>query len=362
MRVVKKFILSKIRKVWSKMKEEKLKDQIVNVHHDVSNFKKTSVADMRKYGFSFSESGAFNLKENDYREYITTYEAYKPRLSSSPYFIISDDKYLFSLVFSNYIETSKSYAIIQNGTVVGVDNVGISNSNLYDFVLNKGGAVVKDRSGCDGFDVYVFNVEDNVLTYKDCTVERREFDSIIKKFTNGLVQCKLVQGNFENNIFNKSVNTIRVVSMRRKDSHEHEIVAALQRIGTKKSMPVDNFNQGGGSALIDIETGELGSMTCLDSYDENGKRVFYDVHPDSGAKIKGLVIPNWEGIKQSIVEITKVIPFFDYIAWDIVLKDDGIAIIETNMKSSLNVFQVHGGMRNRYLGKKYHELGYLDNI
>lgn len=348
-----------LRKYLLQFRKNRIRKKVINSKHDVLELNRKNIVDMRKHNFSFSESSIYDLKSNDYREYINTFEAYAPRLSNSPYFVISDDKYLFSVVFEKYINTPKTLALIQNGEIVSLGNERVSNLNLYDLFLQNGGGVIKDRGGCDGFNVYVFSVVGEQLFYKETSVDRKELEKIVKKFSRGMVQDKLGQGEFENNIYNKSINTIRVITMRKENSYEHEIVGALQRIGTKKSMPVDNFNQGGGSALIDIESGELGSMTCINSFDEKGKRIYYDTHPDSGAKIKGQVIPNWEFIKSSLIEVTRKLPFFEYIAWDVVLQDDGIAVIETNMKSSLNVFQVHGGMRNSLIGEKYREKGYI---
>ena len=57
--------------------------------------------------------------------------------------------------------------------------------------------------------------------------------------------------------------------------------------------------------------------------------------------------------------MTNKLPFFEYIAWDIVIKEEGIALIETNMKSRLDLFQAHRGMRNESLGQKYREQGYI---
>lgn len=351
--------MSLIRKIASKYFKIRERQNIVNAHHDVLKLDKENIADMRKHGFSFSESKLYDLKNNDYHKYISTYEAYAPRLKKNPYFIISDDKYLFWLVFGKYFDTPECVALIQEGEVCSLGEYAVNNENLYSFVLENKGMVVKDRQGYDGFDVYVFKESEGKLIYKGKPVEKCEFDNIIKKFSKGLIQQRVEQGEFENNLFKESVNTIRVITMRKKDSHEHEVVAALQRIGTKKSMPVDNFNQGGGSAIIDIQTGTVGSMTCMDSFDETGKRIFYDVHPDSGTTIKGAVIPGWQLIKETLVEKTKKLPFFDFIAWDVVLRNDGITVIETNMKSSLNLFQVHGGMKNVFLGKKYMEKGYI---
>ena len=59
--------------------------------------------------------------------------------------------------------------------------------------------------------------------------------------------------------------------------------------------------------------------------------------------------------------ISLKVPFFEYVAWDFVVKDNGYALIETNMKSSLNVFQIHRGMRDEKIGEKYLERGFLEN-
>lgn len=350
-------MLGILRRAYRVYSQKKLKKRIVNSHHDVTAISR-GVFDGRKYDFSLSESNIYKLDETNYKEYINTWESYQPRVKQTPYFVMSDDKYVFSMTFGNYIEVPKTYAIIQNGRIVAV-NENISEENLYDFLVMQNGGVIKDRCGCDGFGIYVLMVSDGMLIYRENVISKEQLLEIVSEFKNGIIQARFEQCNFENELFGKSINTVRVVSIKKKDEDCHEIVAALQRIGTDRSAPVDNFNQGGGSALIDIETGEIGSMTCIDSFDEDGNRIFYEKHPDSGIQIKGKVLPYWSEIKEKIIDVTRKMPFFEYIAWDIVVKEDGIALIETNMKSSLNVFQVHGGMRNDYLGQKYREHGYI---
>ena len=338
-------------------RHNKFKKSILNSHHDVSRIAEKTF-DARKYDFSLAESSILNLNDQNYKEYITTWEAYQPRINESRYFVMSDDKYVFSMTFGKYIEVPQTYAIIENGKLVAVSEE-ISDENLYSFLVDKNGGVIKDRCGYNGYGIYVFKVIDNNLTYNGKIVSKEELSDIVADFKAGIVQSSVEQGSFENELFSGSVNTIRIISMKKKNEDCHEIVAAVQRIGTKRSAPVDNFSQGGGSALINIETGEIGAMTCIDSFDKNDNRVYFNTHPDSGAQIKGKTIPKWNEIKKEIVNITRKIPYFPIIAWDIAVKDDGIAVIEINMKSSLNIFQVHGGMRNEYLGQKYKEHGYI---
>lgn len=350
-------MLGFLKKIYRDYRQKKFKQCIINQHHDVSEIV-SNVFDARKYDFSLAESSILRLNKDNVGEYITTWEAYQPRMKETPHFIMSDDKYVFSMTFGKYIEVPETYGIIQNGKVVAV-NAEINKDNLYDFLVSKNGGIIKDRCGYNGYGIYVFRAIDGKLTYKDRIVSREDIAKIVESFKTGIIQSSIAQGTFENDIFPDSVNTIRIISMKKKDEDYHEIVAAVQRIGTKRSAPVDNFSQGGGSAPIDIQTGKIGSMSCIDSFDENDERVYYDTHPDNGAQIKGKVVPNWESIKAEIVEVTRKLPYFSMIAWDIAVKDEGIAVIEVNMKSSLNIFQIHGGMRNSYLGQKYREHGFI---
>lgn len=352
------FLIKLLKQSYGKCRISRMKKHVVNLHHDILDYKLENVSDMRKYGFSMSESSLYNLNEKNYKDYISTWEAFQPRILDSKYFAISDDKYLFSLVFGQYVKVAETFALINNGKILSLCP-RLNPEKLYEFIIKNNGAVIKDRCGCDGFDVYVFNVINKQVYYKSNLIDEDRLIEIVSSFKNGIIQDKLVQGDFENKIFDKSINTIRIISMRKKGEAKHEIVAALQRIGNNQSAPVDNFNQGGYSALIDLETGELGTATGMMAVDENGHRIFYENHPDTNSQIKGLKIPNWIEIKNTICELTEKIPFFEFIAWDIVVLNDGMAVIETNMKSSLNVFQIHGGLRNKNLGKKFKEHGYI---
>ena len=348
-------IIKLLRNIYRNYKLSQTRKYVVNEHHDVSVIDVKNTLDMRRYGFSLSESALFDLKHNDYREYISTWEALIPRLKGE-FLPLYDDKYLFSLVFGNYIRVPETYALINNGCIIPIKSENINANNLYNYLVNLSGGVVKNRAGAAGFNVYVFSSDGENLLYKGEICTREKFAEIVNNFKSGIVQEKITQGKFESSIFDKSINTVRIISIRKTGGNgEHEIFAAVQRIGTNTSAPVDNFSQGGGSAIINLETGELGSLKSITL----GQKC-YDNHPDTGAKIKGLVIPGWADLKRKIIDLTAKLPFFDFIAWDIVIQDDGFAVIEINMKSTLDLFQTHGGLRNSKLGQKYAEMGYLE--
>lgn len=323
------------------------------------------VKDFRKQGFSMKDSGFYNLGVNDYHDYISTMESYAPvyrNLQPSGivpydnlvYNNIFVDKYLFYIVFSPFVKTPKVYSLIYDGKITNVVD-SFDSDHLYESLLGLNGGVIKYRAGANGFGIYIFDVHNDCLMYNNKEITRDDLAEIVSKFKFGIIQEKIVQGQFTKSLFEKTTNTIRIVSMRKKNEVEHEIIAAIQRIGTNKSAPVDNFAQGGGCAIIDLETGVFGTVGRIT---ENGP-VFSDNHPDTGMTIKGLKVPNWDEIKTTIVSLTRKLPFFYFAAWDVVVCDDGISLIEINQRSSLDVFQIHKGFRNELLGQRYKENGWL---
>lgn len=347
--------------------KDKFREHILNSNNSIYTLNQDEeIADFRNKGFSMLESSIYDLKRNDYREYISTWESYQPlyrnfepsgicEYDQLVYNNIFDDKYLFSLVFGNYVNVPKTFGLIYDGKIVSVDK-DFSCDDLYGFLSSIGGGVIKYREGANGFGIYVFDVENGMLLYKNELIEVQSLNKIVQKFRLGIIQEKICQGKWSNSLFENSVNTIRIISIRKRGEIGHEIACALQRIGTSKSAPVDNFAQGGGTSLINIENGTLGPMV---NYDSCGSIQRLSKHPDTGRRVEGEQVPNWQEIKSIVESVTLKLPFFVYAAWDIVVKDDGISVIEINKKSSLDLFQVHGGLRNSLLGRKYKENDWL---
>ncbi len=162
------------------------------------------------------------------------------------------------------------------------------------------------------------------------------------------------QHQYSDDIYDKTVNTIRLITLRDIHTHQFKIFFAVQRIGTSATIPVDNGSRGGLVAKIDLDTGILSEARCLHN------RNVYKVHPDSGASIEGAQIPNWEKIKKQMLELANKMPYMHFIAWDILIMEDGeICIIEANTSSGVNIIQLWGGQRNGELGDFYRYHGVI---
>ncbi len=138
-----------------------------------------------------------------------------------------------------------------------------------------------------------------------------------------------------NNIFSKSLNTVRVLMMRCPLSQQVLIAAAALRIGTSSSSPVDNFSRGGISFFVDLKTGIIGS-----GKQKNGTE--WSAHPETGARVTGLTVPMWREVKDVCSAAFEYSKGLVYVGWDVAITPDGPVLLEGNSNCDVDLVQVHG--------------------
>lgn len=298
--------------------------------------------------FSVNEYFWYNFKENDYREYISEYERRKGRDINGEYKIVLDNKIIFEEFFKDYIKVPSNYAYISNKNIYPLHDFDISNKKIIEFIKNKKIVVLKILKGCEGKGVYIVKYLNNKFFINEEKITSKSLVEFILNSDDSIICEYMTQSKFENEIFDKSTNTIRIVCAKAKNEKYAHVIKAVQRIGCNASIPVDNLSAGGFASEINLETGELGF--AIQKYRKDNKIVKYEKHPDTTSQIKGKVIPNWETIKNQIEELTNRVPYFKLIAWDVLLTDDGICIIEGNASSGCAPFQLEHGIRNEKYG------------
>lgn len=117
-----------------------------------------------------------------------------------------------------------------------------------------------------------------------------------------------------------SVNTLRIATLL--GERKEGIVYAYIRIGNGNV--VDNVDQGGMAAPIDLETGKISGVGA----DKKGNR--FEKHPMTGKEIPGMQIPYWQEAKDMALAAMRVIPQVRFIAWDVAITPEGPVFIEGN--------------------------------
>lgn len=309
-------------------------------------------------GFSVNEYVWYDLAHNDYRTYISEYERLQSRAINGEYKFVLDNKLVFEEIFSQYTTVPRNYALIRNGQVCSLHDTPVNNENFGEFLRSSGKTVLKwlDRGGGKG--TYLFESRDGVLLANGEECSDDTLEAIRCRKGTALLCQYMTQSAFSASLYPYTTNTIRIVCAKKKDENSARIIAAVQRIGCEDSIPVDNVSSGGMTSIIDLETGELSyGIAKLGRKDRRMKK--YPVHPDSNTQIAGKVIPNWEQLKAGILILTNKVPYLNFVAWDVLLTEDGFCIIEGNASSGCGVFQMEHGVRDSALGDIYRSYGVI---
>ncbi len=220
-----------------------------------------------------------------------------------------------------------------------VYNRELSLKQFMDQFQNEKKLIYKPLSARCGEGIQVFELNaDNLETVY----------SKIWELPPGIVEGYLVQHHEMSKYSKRAVNTIRVISIF-SGGQVHMLYAAF-RMGGGDAV-VDNFHNGGISALIDLESGEVYS----DAIDLQGN--IYEIHPDTGVKMKGFVIPYWDEAKKLIDHVAKIVDGVGYVGWDIAITEHGPVLIEGNTAPAADLLQMQYYVRNhkgvRYLFEDY---------
>ncbi len=224
------------------------------------------------------------------------------------------------------------YGIINEGKFEG-------ETKFWNLLEDRKKLVMKPSSGNQGRNIFIIEKDKDQIKVNGLNKEYEEVMDLIKTLDDFIITEYTDQADFLENIYPKSGNSSRILTLY-PENEEPYLAHAYLRIGTKKSGYVDNIHRGGITADIDLETGELSSAADVLA---DGNLKWYKAHPNTGTKIKGFTIPNWDDFKSEFLSVNEKIDEFKCVAWDIIFTGNGnFKIIEGNNKApGLRAHQIH---------------------
>ncbi|MFD1362323.1 sugar-transfer associated ATP-grasp domain-containing protein [Lentibacillus salinarum] len=289
-------------------------------------------------GFSSDKYGLYNFEKNNYKLYLSDFKRRKTAKINGPYSLIINDKNLFSKIFLEHNVTAETYGKVKNGKII-LNNRSCTLDEFCGFVVEQKKLIIKKFSGGGGKGIYRLTYENDnfYLDYNSITSDTlKEF---VRTLPNHLIVEHLSQAAYSNKIYSGTINSIRIITMRDPETDKVFIPVAVHKFGSEKTKPVDNVWKGGMTALVDLEKGRLGKAAY--HQENNSKIEWVQTHPDTNVKIEGTVIPNWEHVKNKVIEVAKSEDNLRYVGWDVVVTDTGMKIIEGNNYSDVNILQIH---------------------
>jgi hypothetical protein len=293
---------------------------------------------MWSMGFSAESFIYYDFKKFRKRDFLTEYQMYCRAIKiNAGYTEVMNNKLLFNYLIQNVAKVPKIYAMVQNGKIIPLDNLRQIQDlkSLIEFCKIEKNLIIKIFESSSGYGVFKLSWIKNTVLLNDKPTSVEDLEQKLSILDNYMICECVTQASYSNEIFPGSVNTVKVYTLMDPYTNEPFIAGACHRFGTTASIPVDNIGPGGCLAFIDKEDGVLSKAYII----RNNKLMWIDDHPDTGATIKGVKIPNWHIIKEQMLAVAYQLSFLKYVAWDIAIQDDGFTILEGNANTDITGFQ-----------------------
>lgn len=147
-----------------------------------------------------------------------------------------------------------------------------------------------------------------------------ELADYLQSLPEGVVEEWIVQHELMGRFNPNAVNIVRVVTAR----NEHKFAHLAATLAVANDKEVTNASANAMFANIDINTGVVISDAC--DYEEE----IYTVHPKTGVRFKGFVIPFWNEVLKLTEQASAVVPEVGYVGWDIAITPSGPVVVEGN--------------------------------
>lgn len=274
-----------------------------------------------------------NLEE--FKKYVPPFKFvndHQERLQKNINFLKYTDKleqyYLFNKVAIN---TPSILCFSDRGTLYDIQKNSISIDTAYQILCSLDVIVAKPLRGSGGYGIVLLTNKKQCKDFLETIVSKRE-SYLFQEKINQVDELQLINPS--------SINTLRVVMC-----YEHldscPLKVCILRMGRLGSF-VDNSAQGGISVGINVDSGEFYPI-AYGEHIEGG----FEVHPDSKFVFQNSKINNWNTLKKSIIDCGDKLESFKDFAFDVVITNEGIVILEMNFHYGIDHIQrTIGGVRD----------------
>lgn len=298
-----------------------------------------------RHGFASSRGELYDISPDNVDAYLSDADWTKTRHVVKPYESGLMVKPLFHRLLS---ETHAhllpdAYGIISDGTIAQPTGFDGDLADIDDLLAlaRRQPLVIKPVDGLMGKDVHVLGSDEGALTVDGAATRPTEARELLADVPESIIVEYVQQAGYASDIYPKTPNTIRLLTMVDPDDDEPFLAAAVHRFGTAQSEPVDNASAGGVFAGIDRETGTFKEVVTPA---ESGAVNRFTEHPDTGVAITGQTVPGWERITEQVLDLTAEFGWmWPCVGWDVIATDEdgSLSIIEGNERSAVDFHQTY---------------------
>ena len=296
-------------------------------------------------GFTSDKLLLYDFQANAKNDYLCDWVRQRTRFINAKYSLVLNDKLLSTAVLSGHIKVPDVYAVIIDGKVIPFGETASVDSPygidlVIELVESRRKVVMKPIDAAGGRGVMVLSRGRQGMCVNNENTKLDSLTRLINSLNRYMITEFVENAEYSKSLYDGATNTIRILTMVDPDIGTPFIAAAVHRIGTEATRPIDNFQGGRGGLVskIDLATGMLGLAITL----SENERTQYSHHPDSGNQIAGVRVPRWEELLQTILDVVRKMPYLIYVGWDVVINSENeFVVLEINNHSDFNLFQAH---------------------
>ena len=214
---------------------------------------------------------------------------------------------------------------------------------LYEFIKSYNGKLFcKPINGECGSGAFLLEVVNNRILVNEIPITQEELEDKISR-TDYILQHLIEQHPLMSKLYDKSINSLRIVTVRNKESGEIEVLPSILRIGANGST-VDNTSQGGLWVEVDNVTGKLGDRAYYKP--EFGLTTLF--HPNSKIEFSKFTVPYMNEAVQKCIFFHSLLDLHS-IGWDVAICENGPLFIEGNDNWEINGHQnYNNGLKSTF--------------
>lgn len=297
------------------------------------------------YGFMSRDYALLSLDTNDPNEYLSATmqaRAIAPAVTPS-YAAVLENKIAFHLATAPYGPDAVPafYGVIRDGEFDSAPGYTDA-TNLSGVVSLEGTTILKPATGTAGRGIQRISPrEESGYLINGEEVSAAALNEHVKELDDVLVTECVQNHSYATEISPAAANTIRVLTAPDPDTGELFVASAVHRFAASGTGPTDNWSGGGCAAPVDVESGRLGQLHI--HAPETGLQSL-DHHPTTGTLVAGTQIPEWETVKETILEVARIHRENPWVGWDVVVTSDGAVLLEGNCAPHLALQQLGDGL------------------
>lgn len=143
-------------------------------------------------------------------------------------------------ILKQYVRVPESYMIKNRGFLSSFQSVAMEYEDALTLLKEKGSYFFKPYGKGKGTGVVImtYDYEKDTPCIDLKPITKEEFINYLKKHDDWFLSEAMKQHHFLDEIYDKTVNTIRFITLKDPKTHQFKVFFAVQRIGTKETIPV----------------------------------------------------------------------------------------------------------------------------